>query len=339
MFGFPVPCKVDWLNLAYIANTMPVQLLSDVLISDLENTFFEANRQPSESGYTGYAVRWPVGFYKGKNYQHLANVSYGGNTKTKHGDHVQLSITGANADTYFKSSQIRSEQRLAYIQRIDLAYDVSGDYNAIIDRVKTIKELSRLKWETITSTEHGQQCTTTYIGSRKSAFFVRIYEKGKQTGGDPLWVRIEFEVKPTKTSSDFAIWCYEQYQTNPENILTRCKFAHAILSALFDNGIAAYAPREEKPTPSTVRSFTHMIEQYASVIAGLSELYDVDDMVTLAKKIHRLKQSDDDATRGLVSDTIYDYLEKNQRPLPEKKSDTDPESNPLHIPYVREPKS
>ena len=40
------------------------------------------------------------------------------------------------------------------------------------------------------------QSRTLYIGSRKSTYMLRIYEKGWQTGGDKNWVRIEAEVKP-----------------------------------------------------------------------------------------------------------------------------------------------
>lgn len=39
---------------------------------------------------------------------------------------------------------------------------------------------------------------TLYIGSRKSPYMIRLYEKGQKDGGDPNWVRLEAEIKPKK---------------------------------------------------------------------------------------------------------------------------------------------
>lgn len=312
MFAFPCPVKVDWLNLAFIADgDTSVRVLADTLISDVE-ACFDADRQDAKQGFNSYKVRYPIGFFKNKNFSHVANVSFGGNTKSKLGEHVQLSISGSDADFYYRNSIYESS--LAYIQRIDLAYDVVCDYSDLITALKGIDDLRRLKWSKVTSVEAGLECTTTYIGSRESAFFVRVYEKGKQVGGDPNWVRIEFEVKPTKTSTDFAIWCYEQYLKNPEEILTRCKFTHAILSALFSNPVSAYTPRDEKRLPSTVSSFSHMIEQYSGVISGLSELYNLENVLSLAREVHRLKQSDDEEIRNSSKDAILQFLESAKKP-------------------------
>lgn len=308
---FTVPYKVDWLNLAVIDPGFGRQVLADCIVSDVESCF-NAERQHTERGYNNYDIRHPVGFFKDKNYSHVANVSYGGNTSGKLGEHVQLSITGSDSDFYHRNSQMHHD--LAYIQRLDLAYDVTGDYKDIINTLAALKDLSRLKWSTVSSTDGGVTSTTTYIGSRESAFFVRVYEKGKQVGGDPDWVRVEFEIKPMKTSSDFAVWCYEQYKINPENILTRCKFTHCILTALMGDGrFQAYTPRMEKRLPETVASFTHMIEQYSSVLSGLSELYEVQDLLSLAQKIHRLKQNESKEVRNLVPQVINDYLEERQK--------------------------
>ncbi|MDR0848010.1 MAG: replication initiation factor domain-containing protein [Propionibacteriaceae bacterium] len=45
---------------------------------------------------------------------------------------------------------------------------------------------------------HPKGCTL-YVGSRKSAIFLRCYEKGKQLG-DPVsdWVRVELQVRPQR---------------------------------------------------------------------------------------------------------------------------------------------
>lgn len=47
---------------------------------------------------------------------------------------------------------------------------------------------------------------TLYLGGRTSRVQVRIYEKGKQLGVDPNWVRLEVQVRPTGVGkSDLAV--------------------------------------------------------------------------------------------------------------------------------------
>lgn len=42
---------------------------------------------------------------------------------------------------------------------------------------------------------------TLYVGSRQSAYMIRLYEKGWKEGGDHNWVRLESEVKPKGRAS------------------------------------------------------------------------------------------------------------------------------------------
>jgi len=43
---------------------------------------------------------------------------------------------------------------------------------------------------------HAKKGRTIYLGSRKSKHLLRMYEKGRQLGADPHWVRLEAEYKP-----------------------------------------------------------------------------------------------------------------------------------------------
>jgi len=54
-----------------------------------------------------------------------------------------------------------------------------------------------LRVSTVGDWVRGKHGRTLYIGAPKSRVGVRIYEKGKQLGVDPNWVRLEVQVRPT----------------------------------------------------------------------------------------------------------------------------------------------
>lgn len=309
--------KLDWLKLALTCPTSNLKNYSFAVASEIENCF-DARAQSEKPGMNNYKFRIPVGVGSDRSYQNIATVQYGGNTTSKLGDHVQLDISGGNAHLFYLNSDFRPP---AYIQRVDFAYDVTGDYEAIISAVNSLDDFARLKRSVISETIDGVTATTTYYGSRESAFFIRIYEKGKQTGSSPDWVRIEIEVKPTKTSVDFAVWCYEQLLTDPEVILTRCKHVHSMLTALTTASLSPYTPRDEKPVPDDIRAFSHMVSQYAGVVAGMSQRFTMENLTELFRTIHNLKQQCPDVNvtqeelaafkQGIekeIQDAIIDFL-------------------------------
>lgn len=318
MSEFRVPYKVDWFQVAFIVP----EHFSDSVSSYAESialsvqSVFDCDIGSLSNGRLNYSHRLPLSTGSDKNLITVGSVQWGGNTSGRLGHHVQLMLTGSNADTFHNSSLVLGDT--AYFQRLDIAYDVTDKpYSEIISLCDSLPEFARIKKETYTSSHSGVTATTTYYGSRESAFYIRIYEKGKQTATDPNWVRVEIEIKPNKTSLDFALWCYDEYLSNPENILVRCSHVRAMLVALFDSDLKPYTPRTEKPTPDSVNAFKHLVKQYATTISGVNENYRLESLLDLFMTINDMKQNyafDSDVdTDDLIDDEIWKFLMRNRR--------------------------
>lgn len=100
------------------------------------------------------------------------------------------------------------------VTRCDIAVDLwgSGLYRELSALGDRIAGDHRIGWREISDRDPSKG-NTTYLGSRKSTVFVRIYEKGKadrhhhrEIPDDVLdnWVRIELEVKPQKEMKQAA---------------------------------------------------------------------------------------------------------------------------------------
>lgn len=81
-----------------------------------------------------------------------------------------------------------------------------------------IKQASEFALERKIKTNHqgdwltGVAGRTLYLGSKDSVVQVRIYEKGKKEGGNPDWVRLEIQVRPSKAASKEVAANFEPFQ-------------------------------------------------------------------------------------------------------------------------------
>lgn len=94
------------------------------------------------------------------------------------------------------------------VTRCDVAVDLFGDglYRELSALGDRIADAHRIGWREITDRDPSKG-NTTYLGSRQSTVFARIYEKGKADRAHhrhvdnatlDAWVRVELEVKPQK---------------------------------------------------------------------------------------------------------------------------------------------
>ena len=298
--------KLDWLNVAYVKPVQEIRKTVDFVSSTLSSQFCCFPSQ-KKNGLLNYSHRILMQTGTVSNPLPFCSIQWGGNTTSKLGDHFQLSFSGVNAHKFYESGLIFSD--VAYVQRCDIAYDMLiSDYQKLIKSVDALPTFSRIKKQSISSTYDGVTSTTTYYGSRESAFFIRIYEKGKQTGQRDDWVRLEFEVKPTKTSIEFAQWCFDRLSDNPETIINRCKHANELLSLFNSKAKGQYQPREEKPDADAVRAFKHMISQYATSVKAVSDNFDISTLLGLFLEVDHLKQLDTDKKETLIDNAIWKYL-------------------------------
>lgn len=129
---------------------------------------------------------------------HHGIIQYGGDSV---GSGVYVSVMGSH------SGRVRDTVLAAgwtgYLIRADIALDFDGSeyFNKLsVDLVELAKS-KNLKTSTVGDWVQSVGGRTLYIGSRTSAFMVRLYEKYKQkgvdTGGEET-IRLELEIKPYK---------------------------------------------------------------------------------------------------------------------------------------------
>ena len=85
--------------------------------------------------------------------------------------------------------------------------------------------LNDLKIEQMGDWERGK-ARTLYIGSRSSTAFLRLYEKGQKEGGNPFWIRLEFEFKPKGKAG------YNCAKYQPAEFLGSCRWVRKVLGKL-----------------------------------------------------------------------------------------------------------
>lgn len=84
------------------------------------------------------------------------------------------------------------------VTRIDLAYDVLGQFIDIVDLYNEVKSGRCITPSKKYSYIEGNSGQTLYIGSRQSERMLRIYDKAAETGSPGHWTRFELEAKGAK---------------------------------------------------------------------------------------------------------------------------------------------
>lgn len=197
---------------------------------------------------------------------HGAKVLHGGYSG-EYGAHVIIH-GGDLCDTVVKS--FRNFFPVHRVSRADVKIDFLGEgvFQKIIRYAKKTKKefglMSSLQGDWL----DGKKGRTMYLGSRKATHFCRIYEKGhemrqKNINPDaPLdWVRVEFEVKPSRQTKNFAA------------NMTSSEIAHSTKwTTFFCNLLGSEMERStslscHKVKPELVASLEYMFRQYAQTIA------------------------------------------------------------------------
>lgn len=109
--------------------------------------------------------------------------------------HVQAS----GLDTPYTVGVIRQEWPQHRVSRADVREDWSHPraWRRLVKIALAVAADFNVKTSTVGDWIRGQEGRTLYLGSMTSRVVVRIYEKGKQLGVDPNWVRMEIVVRPT----------------------------------------------------------------------------------------------------------------------------------------------
>lgn len=123
----------------------------------------------------------------------LARVQFGGSSV---GARVWACATGDQAQPFAKV--VRDNFHGHHLLRADVAidYDEEGAWDSLSALAIQTADQYKLKVQHVGDFHRQKDGRTINIGSRTSAAYQRTYEKGKQLGMSPHWVRQELELKP-----------------------------------------------------------------------------------------------------------------------------------------------
>lgn len=174
---------------AYCAtfHTLPVEGVRGALLADLDLASWVNGR--GKNGYTNGAklTRNP----HDKNPRSIADVWW--SDDASQGVHVHSQGSEA-ADVAHAVRRMPAPHR---VTRADVRLDVikAGEFDRLFAILAAFAKERRMRvsqqGDWVNNVER-----TFYVGSRESAFMLRVYEKGQKEGSHPDWVRIELEVKP-----------------------------------------------------------------------------------------------------------------------------------------------
>jgi hypothetical protein len=109
---------------------------------------------------------------------------------------------------------------------------------------------------------------TYYVGSKSSVVQVRLYEKGKESGGDKNWVRLEIQVRPAKRIGKEKASAYEPEQ------FWKCSAWSSLLYATVFN----HSDKVKPETLGTVwslsdqeRALRALVSQYGNTLEKLAD--------------------------------------------------------------------
>ena len=237
------------------------------------------------------------------NYHHAATVTVGGDrvATVLHGGpngHPNVEASGDRAPALAALLRANGRHRVTrcdvaidgygedlFVQLEQLALRIAGEHGLAVRKIAN--PLDRLAGETV------------YLGSRSSAVFARIYEKGKaetrvyaDTPASVLhpWVRCELEVKPQKEMK-------EQAALMPPDAFWGVSAWTAQLASEAFAMAPDPIPFHPRRTATDERAFTFMCDQYRNLLRRRCDTNHGGDRLRLAREIvdRIFDQADDKA--------------------------------------------
>lgn len=188
-----------------------------------------------------------------------ARIQWGGPTV---GTRVWASAGGTEAPAF--AGAVRRSFPDHALLRADVAIDYCepGAWESLSTLALEVADRFQLKVKHLGDFHREKDGRTLYIGSRQSPVMKRLYEKGKQTGGDPDHVRCELELKPKNAAARAAY-----ASASPEQMWGASRWTSYVLRVLQGNDAPMLAP------PGTVRhksdderALEFMAKQYGKIL-------------------------------------------------------------------------
>lgn len=190
----------------------------------------------------------------------LAQIQYGGQSV---GPNVWVCGTGSRAPAVASFLRERFSEHL--LIRADVCLDYVDDlaWQSLHDHALAVADAHRLRVAHHGDYHRGKHGRTLAIGSRTSAAYARVYEKGRKEGGRPDWVRVELELKPQNAR---ARGVYAS--ASPEQILQATRWSAAFFGPLLgpDAPVSPAPPGTVREQSSDDRALEFMARQYGNVL-------------------------------------------------------------------------
>lgn len=202
----------------------------------------------------------------------VARIMLGGSQK-------YANVTGSSDDTGLVVAAVR-ELWPAPAHRVTRA-DTSVDFDdgaGTFDRLAALclahADAASIKVDHMGDWHRAMDGRTLYLGSRKSAVMVRVYEKGIQLqqrnpGFEGLFsrnlVRVEVQVRPEKASRLQAAAC------DPLELFGFGKWTIALIEELLDVTDVEYVRIRERRESDRDRALRWMVRQYGDHLASLAD--------------------------------------------------------------------
>jgi hypothetical protein len=252
--------------------------------------------EPSSGVMGGILAAFPAAWAELTTPRH----GYTSAAKLNHAGNVALVFhrtQGAGDETHVTcqgtwSAQLATHLRIAHpmhgVARVDSALDVDepGFWDWLIPIALDLADQLGITVTHEGDWHRGELGRTLYLGSRKSAVFMRIYEKGKQLRSmreDPdaslHWVRLETQCRPEKAFKRQA------WTATPHEVFCTSKVATRLLSIMDGRDYRHVPPGyvRQPARPMSVK-FRNLCRSYGPFLLGLLESVPPGDLATMVRK-------------------------------------------------------
>lgn len=178
------------------------------------------------------------------------------------------SVQGSGAMAPAVAEALRGGWR-HWVTRMDVADDreAPGAWETLYQPLLGLADQKRLSVSQAGDWHRGEDGRTLYVGSRKSAVFVRLYEKGKQVrsvqpDASVDWVRLELQVRPSKlVRLQAAGW-------TPEQAWGAAEWTRDVLDQVSGLDVPRVRMSEWQPGDDA-RALNTLLRQYGSTLMRL----------------------------------------------------------------------
>jgi DNA relaxase NicK len=196
--------------------------------------------------------------------QTVFKIQYGGQNE-EYGSNV----IGSGGYAQKLADVLRKDFPVHRVSRVDSCEDYHhGDaYDYLREKALSIAEKSKLDVREIVkplaSSDDGR---TLYLGSVTSVVQMRVYEKGKQLGCSPDWVRAELQVRPKKDAKSIVSLL------SPEDLWGMAKWSLLMASEMGNSNIQRVDANIYQKSDQE-RAYRFLLKQYGRLLGDLMPVH------------------------------------------------------------------